>query len=485
MHVPVLVAVAVAAACAPRASVAPTAGAVPAGTSNQPLVEVGFDPRIELATIVFKLAGASEFDTGTFPAYAAAIDTFFAAHREHPAVLRASRLRHQGGISNDAVISLAVQLGQFPELVERMPFEEAQLERWPADEARAFAAELRDFARVSDAAAFFERHKPLYDVAIRRLRAVIDAEVDEQWVDDYFGGAPQSRFINVVSFPVGSIAYSARYYDPDGARELYSVLTPSQRDQDGMPMFNFNHGPIVVHEFGHSYVNPVVEKNLPLLRPHADSVLAAVADRMAQIGYRETRTLVSESLIRAMVARYKLAHLGEAAARSELLRQRNQGFLWIDEVYALLDRYERERSVYGDFEAFFPHVAEYFRQLAPRMPAVLAADEARRPTVVSVTPPNGSTSVDPATSQISIRFDRPMRANAWALVPGPRGLEDYPEAANLRYDATRTVFTMDVTLKPEWSYEFSLNSPSTSGFFSEDGMPLAPYTIKFSTGPAR
>jgi hypothetical protein len=41
-----------------------------------------------------------------------------------------------------------------------------------------------------------------------------------------------------------------------------------------------------------------------------------------------------------------------------------------------------------------------------------------------------------------------------------------------------------VKLKPEWSYEFILNSPTFDAFRSEDGAPLAPVNVTFKTGKA-
>jgi hypothetical protein len=41
---------------------------------------------------------------------------------------------------------------------------------------------------------------------------------------------------------------------------------------------------------------------------------------------------------------------------------------------------------------------------------------------------------------------------------------------------------LPVELKPRWTYQLGLNSPSFKGFQSNDGVPLVPVSYSFSTG---
>jgi len=90
--------------------------------------------------------------------------------------------------------------------------------------------------------------------------------------------------------------------------------------------------------------------------------------------------------------------------------------------------------------------------------------------------------VDPALTEIVFRFDRPMNTGSYSVVIGDDGHEHYPEVAEVGFDETGTVFTMRVTLKPNWRYTFSLNSPTGGAFRSQDGTPLAFYPVEFQTG---
>ncbi|MGA2748286.1 MAG: M56 family metallopeptidase [Verrucomicrobiota bacterium] len=107
------------------------------------------------------------------------------------------------------------------------------------------------------------------------------------------------------------------------------------------------------------------------------------------------------------------------------------------------------------------------------------ARSAKAPRVVSMTPANGAKDVDPSTTEIVVVFDQPMADKSWSMCGGG---PHFPElAGDLHYDSTRTVLTAPVKLKPGWSYEFNLNSPSYKGFRSAKGVPLEPMPVSFRT----
>jgi hypothetical protein len=100
--------------------------------------------------------------------------------------------------------------------------------------------------------------------------------------------------------------------------------------------------------------------------------------------------MIDESLVRAAVARYILAHQGAKAADQEIINQLKAEFLWTDDLFALFDEYEKSRDRYPTFESFFPKITEHFTQAASHVDVKIAQFEAVRPKVISMTPINGS-----------------------------------------------------------------------------------------------
>lgn len=458
----------------------------PASISTEgPLIpEVRVDERVELLAIIFRLAGAEEYSKRYVPAYADAINAHFGQYRDHPAVLAARELRQQHSVSFNAVVDLAVQLGSFPDLAERAPLEGAQLDpRWRADAARSFLEKVRSFAVDTNAAAFFASQRPLYAVAEQRMRDLVANEADLRWVQRFYGGSGRERFVVVPAPGNGDVAYGSRYYGPNGEREFYATVNVMQVDEDGRPAFSVGYAPLLVHEFGHSYVTPLIVERYDELRPAGELLLQTFRDQMAPHGYLEGSTVIHESIIRAGVARYKLAHVGPDAARRELDRQRRLGFAWIGDLYELLGTYEQNRRRYPTFADFFPVLRDYFSRLPERLPAHIAAYDALRPTVVESNPAQGSQNVDPATTSLTLRFSRRM-ARRWGILSDPARADLVPEITGISLDEGRTVLTIGVKLQPNRRYEMPLVGGPT-GMGAEDGVLLAPYTIRFSTGPAR
>ena len=72
-----------------------------------------------------------------------------------------------------------------------------------------------------------------------------------------------------------------------------------------------------------------------------------------------------------------------------------------------------------------------------------------------------------------------MADKAWSLVGGG---PNYPKTGKgAHYDAQRKIWTVPVELKPDWSYEFMLNSETYVGFASQEGVPLQPVSVTFKT----
>jgi hypothetical protein len=159
------------------------------------------------------------------------------------------------------------------------------------------------------------------------------------------------------------------------------------------------------------------------------------------------------------VARYRLAHGGASAADSEIIQQRLNGFVWMRELYDLFGAYEADRQRYPDLDAFAPRIAEYWRGLPARLPALVAQVDATRPHIVSMTPANGSTDVDPAVTTLTLRFDRPMHEATEPrrdIFAGDSSVR-FPELrGDASYDSTRTVLTIPVRLAPGASYAIAL-----------------------------
>jgi hypothetical protein len=102
----------------------------------------------------------------------------------------------------------------------------------------------------------------------------------------------------------------------------------------------------------------------------------------------------------------------------------------------------------------------------------------RKPTIVSMNPPNGAKNVDPALRELRVTFNVPMGAGFSWCGGGP----GYPKTIDRPYwTEDRKTCVLPVELKPAWVYRLGLNSVSFNNFQSEGGIPLTPVEYMFYT----
>jgi len=337
-------------------------------------ITVSVDERMELLAIIFRLAGAPEYSSNGFASYAASVDERFRPYAQHQAVTFARRMRHEIGVGADGVMTLAAHLSPLPFLEPPESFAETAVQgRWITADAFTFADLARQFATESNFAEFADHCRPIYDLATSRLRKLVQEEIQPNWFAEYFGERPNSRMHVAVGLLNGNISLgfdAKRAGQPD---VLYAVMGTWLFDQDNFPMYGRSVTPILVHEFCHSFVDPAVVKRAADFEAAATSLQPLLDEHLPRMRQYYWRTLIEESLVRAAVARYLLAHNGPDAARDELARQVVNGFVWIDGLYTLLEMYEQNRDQYHTFEQFLPRVIDFFTRLPDELPEMVAA----------------------------------------------------------------------------------------------------------------
>src|SRR4051812_2452103 len=148
-------------------------------TSTAPVVHV--DRRVELLSILQRLAGAPELAGTPSTKYVADVDAHFGALRDHPAVVRTKQLRDQFGIAFDAPMWLAVMLDDHYFLTGP-PGDP----RWASADADGYMTTVRDFVNASGFDAFEDAHAAYISKVENRVRTAITKEDPARWFDAFF-----------------------------------------------------------------------------------------------------------------------------------------------------------------------------------------------------------------------------------------------------------------------------------------------------------
>jgi len=452
------------------------------------------DPRVELLSIVFTLAGNSEYGRSAASQYRNDVINHFGKFKDHEAVKLARENRNKWGVSYDAVMSMAVHIKNTIAIEEKVPFSsnpEKLDKRWKLENSEKFLAALRNFVIDTDFQQFIKAHSEFYKTTSQRLQDLILKNAKLEWFDSYFGKRAGGLFILVPGYLTGGGNYGVGFKDPkNGIDEMYSITSISRTDENGIPMFDPGIVSTVIHEFCHSYTNPVVEKNIGKLRDAGEKIFPFVSKKMYEQAYGQWQVMMAESVVRASVNRYLRKNSTDNAVQMDIKYNIGRGFIWMDDFAKLFNDYEANRHTYTGLEEFFPKVIKFFNEyskiikekaadLEKEKENKLAEMKEKGPKVTSTVPSDGDINVDPALQFITVNFDRELSAPGCSFCLGAKAFPSV-EGSPLFENGNKTV-KLKVKLKPNTEYEIWLNKDETLGFKGKDNIPLYPVLIKFKT----
>lgn len=462
----------------------PARAAEERGTTATLPLTVGVDPRIELVSIIFRLAGNSEYNQCRIASYDHDLKTYFASWQNHACVVLARSLREKYGVSYDAPMSLAVRLPALDQWREGAPptltTPKGLDGRWRPEDVKEFLARLQAFRADSHFNEFFKQHEALFKLTTERAQQMA-CEARLEWFEKFFGIRPGARFHLTLGLTNGPCCYgvSTRLGDQE---ELYSILGVWESNWLGQPKFSSGMIGTVIHEFGHSYSNPIVSRHMAALKSAGERIFPHVQTQMRQQAYGSWQTMMLESLNRAVEVRYEMSHGGPEAAKRAIAYNVGRGFAWTGGLADLLgQKYEGRRDQYPTLDAFFPKIAAFFNEYNQKMEKA----QVGVPRVVKTIPAADQKDVDPALRELAVVFDRDMKQgpHSWSWTGDGKRFPKQTKGNKPVWRDARTC-TLAVELEPGRSYFFGINGGDFTNFRALDGTPAEPVAVSFTTRPA-
>jgi hypothetical protein len=337
---------------------------------HNPALRLGVDARVELISLIFRLAGHPEYNTAQVISYRQDAEKQFGGFRDHPCVQMAKQLRNSQGISYDACMSLAICLtaADDPQLrIALNPWPDCLDRRWTVESATNFVALLGRFVRDTGFTNFISSHANLFRMTDSRLKLLLDSDAHLEWFESFFGERPSATFTVVPALLNGGSCYGPHFANTNG-QEFFCMLGVWKTDEDGLPTFDRRMLSMVVHEFCPSYANGVIDQNRNELKAAGEKLFAGRADQMRAQAYGSAETMLRESLVRACVLRYTRQYDGELAACLGTAEQIALSFGWMGELSQLLGQYETQRHSYPTLATFSPRLVSFFDDLAKNSP---------------------------------------------------------------------------------------------------------------------
>ncbi len=448
------------------------------GQSPATLEKPKVDERIELLSIVFRLAESKEYSSERFKLYTDKIQAHYKPYKNHGLIAFVKKLREENGVGYDAVMSMAVHLdSKFNPLVEFT--DKIPDERWGKDNAYKFVKLLKEFYKESNSDKFFKENQNLYKEVGEKFLPVYE-HLDLAWYTSFYGKKPTEKFVIVNGLGNGGGNFGPSITFPNGEREVYAIMGTWETDSLGMAKFTLgNYFPILLHEFNHSFTNYLLEKDPEPFSKSGEKIYEAVENEMTNQAYGNWETMLNEALVRAAVIKYMKDHkFTDKEIQDETNIQLNRAFLWIEDLVAELEKYDQQRSIYPTLESYLPNIIKAYDDYANNIDSYLIEFEKRRPKIISIAEfTNGSQAVSSDITTITIHFDREMR-DGYSFDKGEKGESSLPEVVNVEFGQDMRTVKLEVKLQPDKVYQFVVTG---YGFKSREGVRIKDYEINFKT----
>lgn len=344
--------------------------------NSNKIVESTVDRRVELLSIVFRLAGNPEYNMNFARQYVKDINAYFGKYKEQPVVSFAKKLSAEKGMGFSRVMFLAANLEFKNNQFSLIKVSKSSIAgKWEMEDALKFIELLNKFHKISAFEVFFKNHQEVYKVATSRFNQAA-ATFDPDWYLAYYGDH-SVVYKTVVGLANGGANYGPSAFPAGQKKIVYAIMGSWTYDGAGQPLFSTaDYLPTLIHEFNHSFVNHILEEdgNEKLLETSGEILLDSQRIEMEREAYEDWQTVINESLVRACVVRYLIDHQSDdQVVKAEIQEQINKGFLWTNELVSLLGEYESSKAQYPAFKSFYPKIITFFNQTAENIKEIKAS----------------------------------------------------------------------------------------------------------------
>lgn len=329
-------------------------------TSSRVFIEIL--PRIELLAGVLSHTSWMKVrgPYGDGNKYFQELREFFLPYRGHRAIEIAQHLTDRG-FTHDAPINFMLRLGPLPELEVVHGYGEGLVRQAGSERVlEEFRKALKDLAKTSGFLDFYNSHTAMFNRCINGVASEFDSKKVIRWLENFFGwsGSEYHFILTPAMFPGGGYGINIK---EDSGREIMIQVARENGRSVGEPQFLKGRRleMLSLHEWGHSFVNPTLEKHSHLVS-RLEPLYEQVEKTMKKHDYSTVQAFFNEQVVRAVTALAARELYGYFQYIDTVKREEEIGFYLTGYTTEKLQEYIAKRNVYGSFDEFVPYLLEQY-----------------------------------------------------------------------------------------------------------------------------
>ena len=321
---------------------------------------ISVDPRMELLGAVQVVAGYP-LSTRDTP-YSDRVQAFFGAFADSDAAELTKKLL-EDGFSYDAPPGLMLHYSCPPGLKRLQPYSDYLKGRGNgARNLRNYRIALERFAVESRFSDFWKQNEAFYRQLLARFKHKVIRDMDVAGLLESYFNMEQTSFEVILCPLFGNCNYGPRMPDPNGGSKTYALMAASWAENGAMSLDHDLWSEVLLHEFGHSFVNPAVERHPDLVAQSSDRY-EPIRKKMTEQAYASWNVCVYEHLVRAAVVRLVETIRGPKAAENLIGCEERRYFGYVRPLVAKLREYEALRDSTGiSYADYVPELLKVFNE---------------------------------------------------------------------------------------------------------------------------
>ena len=429
-------------------------------------ISVTTDERVELTSAVFRLAGIPEYTDGEVASYNVAIDEYFERYKDNALFEYIRKLRNEDRLGYASVAASAFYITIQNGKVNIDPSRDiseltGKGKQWASDKKfRKYVRLLNDFYQESNFTQFYNAQSQTYAEQIDKAGSLFD-NINGEWFANFYdvefvapkvyialGNGKHNYFVNGLDGSYDIVLGAKRYY-------LIDTLLP-----------------VIIHEICHKYSNPITDAMYSDIDEAFATFLSDsdIATRLANIGYRDTKTVAIEWFTNLCTVMYLQDNV-PLLAGYHAAKLRDNGFIWLPATIKSMEEFCANRELYPALSSYAPKIVQCINDFGSNYSKYKMAYLNSNPQVVEVTPTDLQALIN-NNGEVKVTFSKPMMIYAYTLGIPQNVAEGYikvpmhTEKEPYWSDDTTFVFYVDISsFDSEAKYVIELQS---EGFMTSD-----------------